>query len=226
MGKLKLLFLSANLSSGRLKSGTELREIDEQIRQGLNSEIFEIVSALAVRTTDLQQILLRERPQLVHFSGHGAEQRGIMLENEAGRPAAVSGETLAGLFRIAGRPIRVVFLNACESVTTTEAFSSIVDYTIAMRCPITDRGAIVFAKAFYRAISHRISVPDAFALGINELMIERIPETDVPRLTIRPGAQDQFQAAPTEPPEPRHGREGKVVVKGKGKNFVMNTKVR
>ena len=188
--KIKVLFLSANSpASTRLRIDADWREINEAIRSGLDRDRFEIAAELAVRTGDLQSALRRHQPQFVHFSGHANEQ-GIELEDEFGSPVKVSGEALAGLFRILRGTIRCVVLNACASRSIALAFRGLIDDTIAMRRPISDRSAILFGSAFYGALADGESVPCAFAYGVNQLEIsDAAEEADIPELLRRKGLE-------------------------------------
>ena len=199
--KIKVLFLSANLpASARLSVNTDWRQINEAIRSGLDRDRFEIATELAVRTGDLQSALRRHQPQIVHFSGHANEQ-GIELEDEFGLPVKVSGEALAGLFRILRGTIRCVVLSACDSRSIALAFRELVDDTVAMRRPITERSAILFGSAFYGALADGESVPCAFAYGVNQLKISDAAEdADIPELLRREGLEaDCLPIARTEP---------------------------
>lgn len=206
--KIKVLFLSANstvlsanaAASARLRVNDDWRQINEAIRSGLDRDRFEIATELAVRTDYLQSALRRHQPQFVHFSGHANEQ-GIELEDEFGLPVNVSGEALAGLFRILRGTIRCVVLSACASRPIAFAFRELVDDTVAMRRPITDRSAILFGSAFYGALADGESVPCAFAYGVNQLKISDAAEdADIPELLRREGLKaDCLPIARTEP---------------------------
>jgi len=209
--KLKLLFLSANPagSGGRLRTDVEIRDVHQQIAASLDRKHFEITSYFAVRTTDLTRTLLDNPPHILHFSGHCGEDDGIYLEDALGRPAPVSGEALAGLFAVFKGTLKIVFLNACESRATGDAFRHLVEYTIVMKRRVSDRAAIVFATAFYQALARRQPVPSAFQLAVNQLLIERLPEVDTPELLkgippieVKPAAP---QPRPPKKEPPQHG---------------------
>ncbi|MCA9714061.1 MAG: hypothetical protein KC468_05115, partial [Myxococcales bacterium] len=71
-GRARVLFLAANpADTGRLALERELREIKAVVRQSALRDRLELFSEWAVRPGDLQEHLLRYRPALVHFSGHG-----------------------------------------------------------------------------------------------------------------------------------------------------------
>ncbi|HEX8172319.1 MAG TPA: CHAT domain-containing protein [Thermoanaerobaculia bacterium] len=200
MQKLKLLFLSA--SPGYLRSDRELRDIENRIRSAPYGAAFDVVAEWAVRSTDITSALLRHMPNIVHFSGHGEAGSGIFLEDERGRPLPLKGETLCRLLEPLRGRIRIVLLNACETRPIAEALRSLVDYTIAMRRPITDAAAIAFASAFYSALAHGQSVAVAFELALAQLDLSRIPEADIPDLVVRPGLPQETLLPPPTPPPP------------------------
>lgn len=69
---IKILFLAANpRDTDRLRLDEEVRAIDEALRKADFRDYFELHSHGAVRIEDLQELLLRYQPQIVHFSGHG-----------------------------------------------------------------------------------------------------------------------------------------------------------
>jgi len=70
--KLKVLVLAANpLDQDQLRLDEEVRAITEKIRMSKYRDRVELISAWAVRTTDLFQALNEHEPHVVHFSGHG-----------------------------------------------------------------------------------------------------------------------------------------------------------
>lgn len=50
------------------------------IEASRNQQEFEVEDALAVRVGDLQDMLFRHRPQIVHFCGHGSGQQSLVFE--------------------------------------------------------------------------------------------------------------------------------------------------
>lgn len=223
--RIRLLFLATNAvdAEARLRTDEEWREIHEEIQRGIDRDRFEVVPFFAVRIRDLQRALLQHRPQIVHFSGVGEAGKGIFLEDDAGRAAAVSGEVLARLFSVLNGTVRVVVLNACESEETIAAFRSLVDYTIGMRERVTDRTAIDFAAAFYRALSYGETVPNAFALAVNQLDMNR-GASHVPVLYTRPGVHEEMSGAKRErrPPRQKKRRSGEQMFNNNGHVVIIH----
>ncbi len=187
---MKILFLAANPVDvvTRLRIDEEIREIGQKIRMGTLRDQLELVSEWAVRAGDLQAVLLRHQPDIVHFSGHCSPSSGIILEDEAGNRKVVSKKALADLFGILKDNLRVVVLNACYAKDQAQALTSTIDFTIGMNAAIEDRAAIVFAAHFYQSLAFGRSVEEAFKLAVNELSLEGIDLAHVPELLVRDGA--------------------------------------
>ncbi len=112
-----------------------------------------------------------------HFIGHGQfdadEREGrLLFATASGQPDPRPISHVAHL--LAELPsLRLVVLNACEGASgaTDEIFSSMagalvqagLPAVVAMQQAITDRAAITFARAFYRAVGRRLPVDTACA---------------------------------------------------------------
>jgi hypothetical protein len=82
---IQVLFLGANPSdTTRLRLDEEVREIDSVLRQSEFRDMFDLQQHWAVRISDLQGLLLRHKPDIVHFSGHGSMSNEIILEDSSG----------------------------------------------------------------------------------------------------------------------------------------------
>jgi hypothetical protein len=190
--RIKILFLAANPEdTSELRLGEEVRTIDERLRTADYRDDFELVQHWAVRATDLSEALLRHRPQVLHFSGHGSEAGALILEDEAGLSAEVTPSALARLFRTAGRNLKCVVLNACYSATQAEPISRHVDCVVGTSLAIGDKAAIRFAGGFYRALAYGESFQTSFELGCNEIELAALDEETTPRLLHR----DEFDPA-------------------------------
>ena len=186
--KIKILFLAANpTDTSPLRLGEEVRQIDEKIAYGSVRDSFELLQHHALRTSDLQRVLLKHRPHIVHFSGHGSKAREIVLEDNDGESKRVSKETLTTLFTILKDNVRVVVLNACFSKPQAEALNKVIDYTIGMKKEIGDKMAISFAGAFYQALAFDRSVSEAYQLAKVEVDLSRLAGSDIPQLFVRRG---------------------------------------
>jgi hypothetical protein len=109
------------------------------------------------------------KPQIVHFSGHGAGQEGIVFENEEGTVHFIEPDALANLFKPYTDQVKCVVINACDSKGHALALAKHIDYVIGMSHPITDKAAIAFSSGFYRALAYQSSIEIAFELGCSEI---------------------------------------------------------
>ncbi len=169
---MKILFLAANpQSTSRLNLGREVQEIDEGLRRAKLSDRFQLVQRWEVRPRDLRRALLEENPDIVHFSGHGKGQEGLVLVDNAGKPKPATGQALAGLF-IQFPQIKCVLLNACYAEVQAKAIVGHIDYVIGMKDTILDDAAIAFTTGFYDGLGYGRTIEDAFELGRNAILWE------------------------------------------------------
>jgi hypothetical protein len=186
--KVRILFLAANpLDTDPLRLDEEMRTIEERIRAADFGRCFEINQHWAVRLTDLSDFLLRHRPDVVHFSGHGNPNGQVVLEDVTGEAESASVGAIADLFGILGGEVRCVVLNACFSQAQAERIAEHVDCVIGTSRSISDEAATRFAGGFYRGISYGRSVKTAFDLGCNEIGLASLGEDKSPKLLSRKG---------------------------------------
>lgn len=164
----KVLLLSANPIDSPLSIDEEFRAIDQKIRSSEHREHVVLIQHGAVRLEDVAGLLMRHKPHVVHFSGHGAAS-GISLTGADGKGRLVPPNALADTFRTLKDNVRVVLLNACDSAPQAEAIVSEIDCAVGMSDEIADTAAIAFAAAFYEALGYGRSVQDAFDLALVQL---------------------------------------------------------
>jgi hypothetical protein len=189
MQKIKILFLAANPTDDViLRSGTAFRNISDDVDSSTMRDAFEVVSHWSVKPSDLQRLLLKHEPHIVHFSGHGTADGEMVFEDESGQSKPVDKTALTKLFTLHRNNVRLIFLNACFSKEQSEAIGKSIDYTIGINDQLSDQAVVVFGAAFYQALAHNTSVSTAFKSAQVQLQLEGIPDADRPQLFIRPGA--------------------------------------
>jgi hypothetical protein len=180
---IKILFLAANPSdTTRLRLDEESRAIDLALRQTEFRDRFDIKQHWAIRVADLQGYLLRHRPDIVHFSGHGSESGEIIVEDHEGNRRPISSRALSGLFSILKDNIRCVVLNACYSESQAHAIADHIECVVGMSESISDSAAISFAAAFYQALGFGRDVKTAFELACLQIDLESLDEQYIPKL--------------------------------------------
>jgi|GEM_PF-1743392 methylase of polypeptide subunit release factors len=180
---IKILFLAANpTDTSRLRLDEEIRSIDQALRQAEFRDKFEIEQHWAVRVVDLQGYLLRHKPDIVHFSGHGTGASEIILEDNQGKSQPVSTRAVSQLFSVLKDNIRCVVLNACYSEQQAQAIAAHIECVIGMSQAIGDAAALSFAEAFYQALGYGRDIRTAFDLGCLQIDLKNLNEQDTPRL--------------------------------------------
>lgn len=161
-GKQKILFVAANPSNeSRLQTDTEYRIIKAEIKRGTHRDAFEFLQPqLAVTVTELLRAL-NEKPQIIHFSGHG-DTTGIVVTNDNNQSLLLPLPAMERLFKPLKGIARIVVLNSCYSATQAKTISGYGMYVIGSNLPIGDKAAIDFAKGLYNGLSEGKQFESAF----------------------------------------------------------------
>lgn len=195
-----VLFMAANPSTtARIALDEEHRTIDERLRLASLGDRFHLATTLATRVGDISFAILRHKPAIVHFSGHGqrisgdspAESHiGLLFNDALGRPQPVSDVALSTIFAAAGG-VRLVVLNACWSDAQALAILNAVDCVIGMSDQIGDPAARAYAHGFYQALGFGKSIAEAHAFGCSQVELEAPDparsEAHKPQLRARAG---------------------------------------
>ena len=183
MSQQKILFLAANpLDTDRLRLEAEMREIQEGLTRSKQRDSISFDCRFAVRVRDLRRGLLEVRPDVVHFSGHGAGQGGIVLENEEGESFFVSTSALANLFELHSENVKCVVLNACYSSEQAAAISQHIPFVIGMSDSVADASALAFAVGFYDAVGAGETYETSFKHGRNAIELDGLPGHELPNI--------------------------------------------
>lgn len=201
---ISVLFLAANpIDTDRLRLDEEIREIDNSLRATRFRDMFDIQQHWAVRVTDLQMLLMRHQPDIVHFAGHGSPTGEITLEGTDGSQRPVSPAALSRLFAILKGNVRCVVLNACYSEQQAQAIGAHIDFVVGMSKAVGDKAAIRFSAAFYQALGYGQNIRTAFELGRSQIDLDELGESDTPQLVAdrsdpRESAFDLSDARPVQ----------------------------
>lgn len=172
--KLKILMMTANpAKTTQLNLGKEQLKIMEKL--GDKQDQFELIVKKAVDKEDFKQFTEIEKPQILHFSGHGetGQHGGIVVQNEDRNGSALippSGiKTLFKYFTSEEIGIKVVVLNACYSKEQAEIISQYVPYVIGTTENIGDEYAIAFSTGFYFRLAQKgLDFEKAYDSGVTQ----------------------------------------------------------
>jgi hypothetical protein len=202
MNRQKILILTANPGNTQpLRLSEEVREIKSAWERSSKREQFEIIVEEAVRPKELRRALLTHKPQILHFSGHGGGEQGLVLMGDSGNGVLVTPDALSRFFKAFKNifTIETVLLNACYSEVQASGICPYINYIIGMNKAIGDAAATQFSIGFYDTLFNGESIENAFTLGCNAIELENIPEHLTPVFrknslidaSITPKAQSQ-----------------------------------
>jgi hypothetical protein len=132
------------------------------------------VAKHAVRADDLIRHVRSERPNVIHFSGHGSTT-GIVLRDDTGGHNAVTGVSLRQFLE--GRGVDLVVLNACYSKDQADEILGAVRTVVGTTGAVADEAARRFTVAFYRSLGDGLSVREAFRDGSDGVALHGLFDT-------------------------------------------------
>lgn len=186
--KVTVLYLGTSPENEvRLRIDAEARDIHEAIRKSDNPQCVAFNDRWAVRQTDLLQALNETNPDIVHFSGHGAADGSIVLEDQFGNAVLLDKERLSVVVGAAARHVRLIVFNACYSDEEADKILRHVDATIGMTDSISDVAAKAFAAQLYSSIGFGLDLQTAFNQARAAIALNSPEEIETPRLRVREG---------------------------------------
>lgn len=181
--KKTILSLVANpKNSTPLRLEEEVREIEEGLKRAEKREQFQLERQWAVTRRDFQREVLESNPQIIHFSGHGVCEEGLVLEDESGQAQFLHTDGLEKLFKLFTDQIECVVLNACYSEVQANEVAHYIPYVIRMRQSAGDQAAREFAVGFYDALGAGKLIKFAYEYGCTSISMAGIPEALTPVL--------------------------------------------
>lgn len=179
----RILIISVNpKDTHRLRLGEEVRIIYYSLGGAIVGGEFALEQLWGARFGDLREVLLRFNPHIVHFSGIGLGEQGLLFENETGQSACIKAKPLAKLFRLFASRVECVILNASNSDVQARELFKHVTYVIGMEGTPSDSDAIAYAEGFYKALGLGSTIQESHASGLLELESIDSPGYSIPIL--------------------------------------------
>lgn len=181
--KIIILFIASNpLDQDSLRLDEEAREIESLIRSSDHRDSIQFHSHWAARPLDLIQKLNEIKPTILHISGHGSDQDELVFQDDQGNTKLVTKDAFIQTLAATTGSLRLIVLNSCHSCAQAEAATKHISAAIGMRDEISDPAAKIFASRFYSAIGFGLDLAKAFNQAKAALMLEGIPEENIPTL--------------------------------------------
>jgi hypothetical protein len=166
---MKILMLGASPADEEvLRVNAENREIKRQI-ESIGERPLQIDTEFAVRVSDLQRHMLKAKPTILHFSGHGDTGSWLVFEDDGGNAYPVEPDALADLMKIFKSELQCVVLNCCYSNALAEAIAKHIPIVIGCDGSVVDSAATSFSVGFYRGLASGKDFSQSFELGVNEI---------------------------------------------------------
>jgi len=146
----------------------ELRSLEQELTGVKYRESITLIAKHAVRPDDLIRHVRAEKPNVIHFSGHGSKS-GIILRNDAGGYQPIEGKNLKRFLE--GRGIDLVVFNSCYSQDQADAIQDAVRTVIGTTAAVEDEAARRFTVAFYRSLGNGLCIREAFRDGSDAVAI-------------------------------------------------------
>jgi CHAT domain-containing protein len=178
-----ILFVGANpKNSARLQTDVEYKAIKDRLKQAGKRDFFQLKQAeLAVTIEDLMQALAQNKPDMVHFSGHGTAE-GIQIASAQNEPILVRTTTLCRLFRQYKNQLKIILLNACFSESIAQQISEMGFFAIGINDELPEEVAISFAIGFYLGWGEGKSIELAYEDGLILVETNHPTQTQLPSL--------------------------------------------
>jgi hypothetical protein len=170
-----------------------LRQVLESTSHGAN---YKVEMKTSCEPDNLQQDIIRFRPQIIHFAGHAGNE-GLCFQDKNQQIKLVMATKLAGILEMAvADGLRVVVLNACCTSSQCDGIASKVESVIAMRGLVGDEEAVSFSRSFYYALGMGKPVANAFNSALASCSLMDRPELIRPIL-IQNGQQGDVKTSDT-----------------------------
>jgi len=177
MNKKTVLMLAATPPDHpKLNLAREHDQIKDVLERGQNENAFSVELRASAKWDDFPREILNKNPSVVHFSGHGAGAKGLLLGHDSTTSRLATTDELTELFTTEENQIECVLLNACLSIAQAVEIVKYVPYVIGMKQEIGDAAAIDFARGFYQAYFVGQSIGASFRWGCSAIRAESLDE--------------------------------------------------
>jgi AAA-like domain/TIR domain/CHAT domain len=193
-----LILAASPQGTTALRLDQEVRDIREALKLARDRSAFQLEQRSAVRWKDVRRAMEEVQPQIVHFSGHGVGQEGLVMEEEDGPVRLISTDALKRMFGLFPC-VEAVVLNACYSEVQAAALHDVVPWVVGMKKAIGDRAAREFAEGFYDGLGAGRDYQSAYALGRSAMANDA--EVETPVLLQRRGVGRVFISYRSQDPD-------------------------
>lgn len=219
---IRVLYVAAQpVDTQPLDLKEEVRRIRSRLHEAGVSDQLDFEDHSTGQFSDLTLWLVKQKPNIVHFSGHGTPNAELVFMNGTDRSDPVALGSIVQLFSGASirQHVRCIVLNACYGEALALELMKLVDFVIACPTPMTDAAAIAFSEAFYPVIAHEQCLRAAMDYGLAQFHATRQGAArevggppkdgtadggDLPKLFVREGADPSTWPSRSSAPVPTY----------------------
>jgi hypothetical protein len=186
----RVLFISANLDRKRLLNiDRELNEIHTLVDSTDGRDRFDLTAMPNIELTQVARHLQRQRPHVLHFSGHGGPDGALQMRGPGETPINIRPEGLAGLLAVLGGSLKLVVLNACYTDTLAQKIIEQMDVVVlGMTHAVLDPTALQYARGLYQTLFGGATIRASHLAAQAMLVGYGQVDADVPKMRVRDGS--------------------------------------
>lgn len=226
-GKIKVLFLWANTNPVKpLHIDAEYNQIMKFLRLTPEWDALTFVNEVRAEGEQILQLLHNEKPDIVHFSGHGDSEK--IVTHPTPLPGTIDPEAylstgqltpdaLGKTFNIAKKYVKLVMFNTCSSHSAAKAVVEHIPFCVSTKGTYYDPVAIQFSAYFYQGLGFGKTIQEAFEYadaGVSMTRGNVLPDNR-PQILEQPGAnkrQFRLRSPRTEILNRRHRKRITIAV--------------
>ncbi|MEM9596599.1 MAG: CHAT domain-containing protein, partial [Acidobacteriota bacterium] len=183
-----ILVLTANPEGTKpIHADRELRAIRGALERSRLRDHVDLQVRGAVDRQTIRRAILDLRPTVVHFSSHGVEDGGLVIEGQDGIPEILGGEDLGAFFGLFSHHLKCVVLCACNSAGQALHISARIDIVIGMSSRVADAAVREYSTAFYDALLAGRGFVEAHGIASLAIGCSDPADPTCPQLSARPG---------------------------------------
>ena len=183
---LKILYAGSKKSS-TLDLENSYQTLSKSLKTFIAKDIVRFSKSLSINTSNIFDILLKQKPHIFHFSG---KQDGgdIRITDENNHVTTISDIELAGFLTSFGDNIKLAIIDTCYSYNCAKSISDVVDFSIGVKDSIYDVDADKYFKVFYNALCSGFSIKDSIGQASASLKFKGTPSKEIPVLFCKKNA--------------------------------------
>ncbi|MGH4017272.1 MAG: CHAT domain-containing protein [Pseudonocardiaceae bacterium] len=180
-----VLMLQAGTPREEMDLAEEHRLVNLAVSRAPYRDALAVHVEQAVRPGDLSYLLLHHQPSVVHFSGKGTPESGVLLRSDDGGLVPIEARGLRRLIEQTCPQPQLAVVNSCWSSELARELAIACGCAVGMTAQLPDSTGVAFATELYQAIAFGQSVGRAVATARAALELHGVYRPEVVQLVSR-----------------------------------------